>query len=49
MDQGIIDTAPCVTLIQEFLNTYQRYFHFQYWSIKIFQNFSFTLLGLPLK
>ena len=30
MNQGIIDITPCVTLIQEFLNTYQRYFHFQY-------------------
>ena len=42
-----------VTLIQEFLNIYQRYFSFQYHKYsgqsKIFQNISFTLLGLPTK
>ena len=42
-----------VTLTQEFFNTYQRYFYFQYHQhssqSRIFQNISFTLIGLQLK
>ena len=40
-----------MTLIQVFFNTYRRYFYFQYnrhsGQSKIFQNLSFTFLGLP--